>query len=92
MKRRRVRPSSQKNENMKKVRGKTTITENMFMVHGSWCMVHGSRFMVYGSVLLLVVVHGLSLIIITIITIVIIVIIIYYYLLSSLFSVDYFLL
>ena len=42
MKRRRVRPSSQQ-MNMKKVRGKTTITEKMFMVHG--------------SVLLLVVVH-----------------------------------
>ena len=43
MKRRRVRPSPQKMKNMKKVRGKTTITEKMFMVHG--------------SVLLLVVVH-----------------------------------
>ena len=31
MKRRRVRPSSQQ-MNMKKVRGKTTITEKMFMV------------------------------------------------------------
>ena len=33
MKRRRVRPSSQKNEYEKKVRGKTTITEKN--VHGS---------------------------------------------------------
>ena len=48
---------SKKMKNMKKVRGKTTITEKMFMVHGSRCMVHVSRFMVHGSVLLLVVVH-----------------------------------
>ena len=67
MKRRRVRPSSQKMKNMKKVRGKTTITEKMFMVHGSWFIVVVS----FCSLIILI--------IITIITIVIIVIIIYYY-------------
>ena len=67
MKRRRVRPSSQKNEYEKTVRGKTTVTEKMFMVHGSW-------FIVVVSCCSLII-----LIFITIITTVIIVIIIYYY-------------
>lgn len=80
MKRRRVRPSSQK-MSMKKVRGKTTITEKN--VPGSW-------FSVVVSCCSLII-----FIIITFITIVIIVIIIYYYhflllLFTSYFNILYF--
>ena len=70
MKRRRVRPSSQKMNMKKTVRGKTTITEKMFMVHGSWFIVVVSCC----SLIMLIIIRIITTVIIVIIILLLIII------------------